>query len=134
MEALSFFCINYIYGLKLPAGAGAFPEVITVQQRRRTSVTLTGFFCHTIILLLCQLLCIFHKGVQRLDHFLCPAQGMQNFPMMLILQMLINAQSVYSTVFLRTLCSFIPTGMLAQIMQLFISIVFISYPGLSLVC
>lgn len=39
-----------------------------------------------------------------------------------------------NTVVLRTLCSFIPTGMLAQIMQLFISIVFISYPGLSLVC
>lgn len=45
MEAL-FFCINYMHGLKLPGGAGAFPEVVTVQQRRRISITLTTYLLH----------------------------------------------------------------------------------------
>lgn len=78
MEALSFFCISYMCGLRLLVGAVAFPEVVTVQQRRRTSIMLV--FCHAIILLLCRLLCIFHGGVQRLDHFQMPSTGVAEFP------------------------------------------------------
>lgn len=63
----------------------------------------------------------------------CPAQGMLNSPIMLILQMIINIQTVYRVSSGHLCCSFIPTGLLAQIIQLFISIGFISYPGLSLV-
>lgn len=39
MEVLTFFCINYGYGLELPAGDEAFPDIITMQQRRATSIT-----------------------------------------------------------------------------------------------
>lgn len=78
MEALSFFCITYMYGLKLPVGAGTFPEVITVQQRSGTSILL--FLCHAIILLPCQLPCIFHRRVPRLDHFQMPSTGDAEFP------------------------------------------------------
>lgn len=47
-ETLFFFILKYIYGLKLPVVAGAFPELITVHPRRRTRTTLVGFlpYCY----------------------------------------------------------------------------------------
>lgn len=82
METLLFFIIKYMYGLKLPGVAGAFPEVITIHQRRRTPITLIFkiFFCQTLIFLPCNLLCIFHRGVQRLGHFQMPSTEEAEFP------------------------------------------------------
>lgn len=47
-ETLLFFILKYIYGLKLAVVAGAFPEVITVHQRRRLRTTLIVFlpYCY----------------------------------------------------------------------------------------
>lgn len=93
METLLFSIIKYMYGGRLPVVSGAFPQVITAHQRRRACSTLMGF-CHTIIFLPSHLPCVFHRGLQRLGHSRCPAHRQQNFPIMLILQVIVNAQAV----------------------------------------
>lgn len=43
MEILLFSIIRYMYDLRLPVVAGAFLEVITIHQRRRTCTILMVF-------------------------------------------------------------------------------------------
>jgi len=75
VEALSFFCVDYKHGLKLPVGAGAFPEVVTARQRR-TSVMLAVFLLRYYFATMSASAYL----PQRWDHFQMPSTGDAEFP------------------------------------------------------
>lgn len=91
VETLLFFILKYMYGLRLPVVAGAFPEVITVYQRRRTCTTLILFLPYYCFPTMSSSLYFVCRGWATSR---CPAHRMQYFPIMLILQIMVNAQSV----------------------------------------